>query len=254
METISGNPHQKYILECCVDSVESALQAEKGGADRLELCSNLIIGGTTPTLALFRQIREHTNIRIHVLIRPRFGDFLYTKQELHIIAKEIDMFRKAGAEGIVIGCLTPDGSLDCEAMHFLIDYAGQMTVTLHRAFDMSKDPFQTLELAKELGIHTILTSGCQASCLDGIDLLRQLDEKSNGEITLMAGAGIQESSVRILREKTNLTAFHMSGKSVKNSKMQFRNPNVFMGLPGMSEYEIWETDSNAVSAVRNLLS
>ena len=254
METISGNPHQKYILECCVDSVESALQAEKGGADRLELCSNLIIGGTTPTLALFRQIRDHTNIRIHVLIRPRFGDFLYTKQELHIIAKEIDMFRKAGAEGIVIGCLTPDGSLDCEAMHFLIDYAGQMTVTLHRAFDMSKDPFQTLELAKELGIHTILTSGCQASCLDGIDLLRQLDEKSNGEITLMAGAGIQESSVRILREKTNLTAFHMSGKSVKNSKMQFRNPNVFMGLPGMSEYEIWETDSNAVSAVRKLLS
>ncbi len=111
METISGNPHQKYILECCVDSVESALQAEKGGADRLELCSNLIIGGTTPTLALFRQIREHTNIRIHVLVRPRFGDFLYTKQELHIIAKEIDMFRKAGAEGIVIGCLTPDGSL-----------------------------------------------------------------------------------------------------------------------------------------------
>ncbi len=254
METISGNPHQKYILECCVDSVESALQAEKGGADRLELCSNLIIGGTTPTLALFRQIREHTNIRIHVLVRPRFGDFLYTKQELHIIAKEIDMFRKAGAEGIVIGCLTPDGSLDCEAMHFLIDYAGQMTVTLHRAFDMSKDPFQTLELAKELGIHTILTSGCQASCLDGIDLLRQLDEKSNGEITLMAGADIQESSVRILRKKTNLTAFHMSGKSVKNSKMQFRNPNVFMGLPGMSEYEIWETDSNAVLAVRKLLS
>ncbi len=254
METISGNPHQKYILECCVDSVESALQAEKGGADRLELCSNLIIGGTTPTLALFRQIREHTNIRIHVLVRPRFGDFLYTKQELHIIAKEIDMFRKAGAEGIVIGCLTPDGSLDCEAMHFLIDYAGQMTVTLHRAFDMSKDPFQTLELAKELGIHTILTSGCQASCLDGIDLLRQLDEKSNGEITLRAGAGIQESSVRILRKKTNLTAFHMSGKSVKNSKMQFRNPNVFMGLPGMSEYEIWETDSNAVLAVRKLLS
>ena len=237
-----------------MDSVESALQAEKGGADRLELCSNLIIGGTTPTLALFRQIREHTNIRIHVLVRPRFGDFLYTKQELHIIAKEIDMFRKAGAEGIVIGCLTPDGSLDCEAMHFLIDYAGQMTVTLHRAFDMSKDPFQTLELAKELGIHTILTSGCQASCLDGIDLLRQLDEKSNGEITLMAGAGIQESSVRILRKKTNLTAFHMSGKSVKNSKMQFRNPNVFMGLPGMSEYEIWETDSNAVLAVRKLLS
>ena len=253
METASNHLHQNFLLECCVDSVESALQAEKGGADRLELCSNLIISGTTPTLALFRQIREHTDIRIHVLLRPRFGDFLYTEQELHIIAKEIDMFRRAGAEGIVIGCLRSDGSLNYEAMRFLIDHAGQMSITLHRAFDMCRNPFHTLELARKLGIHTILTSGCQASCLDGIDLLRQLDEKSCGEITIMAGAGVQEATVRILREKTNLTAFHMSGKKIRDSGMQFRNSHVSMGLPGMSEYEIWETDANAVAAVRKLL-
>ena len=231
-------------MECCVDSVESALQAEKGGADRLELCSNLVIGGTTPTLALFRQIREHTNIPIHVLLRPRFGDFLYTDQELGIIAKEIDMFREAGAEGIVIGCLKPDGNLDLEAMRSLIDHSGQMKITLHRAFDMCVNPFQTLELAKSLGIHAILTSGCQPSCLEGIDLIRQLDEKAEGRIAIMAGAGIQENSAKILKEQTK----------IRESGMQFRNPNVAMGLPGMGEYEIWETSADAVAAVRKVLS
>lgn len=248
----SGNT--KYTLECCVDSAESALFAKKGGADRLELCSGLVIGGITPTLALFRQIREQTDIRIHVLLRPRFGDFLYTKQEISIIAKEIELFHTAGAEGIVIGCLNSDGSLDCGAMRFLIDHAGQMSITLHRAFDMCKDPFQTLEKAKELGIHTILTSGCQSSCTEGIDLLRQLDERAEGQITIMAGAGINENAVRLLLEKTNLTAFHMSGKKNKESGMRFRNTNVSMGLPGISEYEIWETDAQAVAAVKQLLS
>lgn len=244
----------KYILECCVDSVESALQAEKGGADRLELCSNLIIGGTTPTLALFQQIREHTNIPVHVLLRPRFGDFLYTDQELCIIAKEIDMFREAGAEGIVIGCLKPDGNLDLEAMRSLIDHSGQMKITLHRAFDMCVNPFHTLELAKSLGIHAILTSGCQPSCLEGIDLIRQLDEKAEGQLAIMAGAGIQVNSAKILKEQTKITSFHMSGKKIRESGMQFRNPNIAMGLPGMGEYEIWETSADAVAAVRRILS
>ena len=249
-----GRNGRKYILECCVDSVESALQAEKGGADRLELCSNLVIGGTTPTLALFRQIREHTDIPVHVLLRPRFGDFLYTDQELCIIAKEIDMFREAGAEGIVIGCLKPDGSLDRDAMSSLIDHSGQMNVTLHRAFDMCVDPFQALELAKLLGIHTVLTSGCQPSCLQGSDLIRQLDIYAEGQITIMAGAGIQENSAKLLKEKTNITAFHMSGKRIRESGMQFRNPSVSMGLPGLGEYEIWETDADAVASVRKVLT
>ena len=245
--------HNGYILECCVDSVESALAAKKGGADRLELCSNLVIGGTSPSLALFQQIRENTNIRIHVLLRPRFGDFLYTSHELSIIEKEIRMFREAGAEGIVIGCLKPDGSLDCEAMSRLIDHAGQMSITLHRAFDMCKDPFRTLDEAQSLGIHTILTSGCQPSCLKGIDLLRQLDERADGKVSIMAGAGINSNAVQLLLKQTKITAFHMSGKKIRESQMQFRNPAVSMGIPGMSEYEIWETDSQEVALVRKLL-
>lgn len=242
-----------YILECCVDSVESALAAKEGGADRLELCSNLIIGGTSPSLALFRQIREHTDIRIHVLLRPRFGDFLYTGHELSIIEKEIRMFREAGAEGIVIGCLKSDGSLDCDAMSRLIDHAGQMSITLHRAFDMCKEPLHALEEAKSLGIHTILTSGCQPSCLEGIDLLGQLSECADGKISIMAGAGINSNAVQTLLEKTSITAFHMSGKKIRESQMQFRNPTVSMGIPGMSEYEIWETDSAEIASVRKLL-
>ena len=124
-----------YLLECCVDSAYSARMAKKGGADRLELCSNLVIGGTTPTLALYEQIRNQTDIRIHVLIRPRFGDFLYSEDETALICKEIDAFRAAGADGVVIGSLSPDGSLCTEQLKRFREHARDMSVTLHRAFD-----------------------------------------------------------------------------------------------------------------------
>lgn len=244
---------KKYILECCVDSVESALAAAEGGADRLELCSNLVIGGTTPTLALFEQIREKTKIRIHALIRPRFGDFLYTEDEAAIICKEIEAFRKAGAEGVVIGSLTKEGALDMEQMKRFMDCAGDLSVTLHRAFDMCKDPFAELERAKELGVHTILTSGQAASCVAGIERMKELCEAAGDKIRILAGAGINEAAVKRLLAETNLTDFHMSGKVVLESGMEYRNPNVSMGLPGMSEYAIWRTDAENVRAVRALL-
>ena len=149
-----------YLLECCVDSAYSARMAKKGGADRLELCSNLVIGGTTPTLALYEQIRPQTDIRIHVLIRPRFGDFLYSEDEAALICKEIDAFRTAGADGVVIGSLSPDGSLCTEQMKRFREHARDMSVTLHRAFDMCRDPFAALEEAISLDIQTILTFPC----------------------------------------------------------------------------------------------
>lgn len=242
-----------YTLECCVDSVESAVQAKKGGADRLELCSNLVIGGTTPTLALFRQIRKTVNIRIHALIRPRFGDFLYSRQELSVIEKEIDMFREAGAEGVVIGCLRPDGSLALEEMKQLMKHAGDMHVTLHRAFDMTSDPLKALEEAVELGIHTILTSGQRATCLEGIDTINELCRRAGNRITILAGAGINASAVEILLKQTPVRAFHMSGKRVLNSAMTYRNPYVSMGIPGMSEYEIWQTDPDEIASVKRLI-
>jgi copper homeostasis protein len=157
---------RKFELEACVDSVESALAAQRGGAARIELCGNLIIGGTTPSPALFQEIREHSDIRAHILIRPRFGDFCYTDYEFQIIRKEVKAFRQLGAEGIVIGILKPDGTLDLDRMRILIEEAGDMSVTLHRAFDVCVDPFETMEQARELGVNIILTSGQKNHCLD----------------------------------------------------------------------------------------
>ena len=242
-----------FLLECATDSVESALAAAKGGADRLELCANLIIGGTTPTLALYDEVRSHSDIPLFILIRPRFGDFLYTDYEANVICREIEMFQKAGAEGVVIGSLNKDGSLNAEHMKRFIDSAKDMSVTLHRAFDMCADPFETLKQAKELGVNTILTSGQAPSSLEGIDLYEKLIEKANGEISILAGGGIKASTIEKLLKQTSLTAFHMSGKIVVESGMEFRNPAVSMGLPGISEYNIWLTDENNVREARRVL-
>ena len=243
----------KFLLECATDSVESALAAAKGGADRLELRANLIIGGTTPTLALYDEVRSHSDIPLFILIRPRFGDFLYTDYEANVICREIEMFQKAGAEGVVIGSLNKDGSLNAEHMKRFIDSAKDMSVTLHRAFDMCADPFETLKQAKKLGVNTILTSGQAPSSLEGIDLYEKLIEKANGEISILAGGGIKASTIEKLLKQTSLTAFHMSGKIVVESGMEFRNPAVSMGLPGISEYNIWLTDENNVREARRVL-
>ena len=243
-----------YTLEVCVDSTASALAAKEGGADRLELCADLIVGGTTPSLALMRQVKETTGLPVRALLRPRFGDFLYSEDEAALICKEIDAFRTAGADGVVIGSLSPDGSLCTEQMKRFREHARDMSVTLHRAFDMCRDPFAALEEAISLDIQTILTSGQAPDCLHGVDLLNKLHQAADGRIHLLAGAGVSAKTVPALLEKTPLTQFHMSGKTIRNSEMVYRNPEVFMGIPGMSEYEIWQTDPDAVAAVRTMLN
>ena len=237
---------KNYILECCVDSVESAINAKSGGASRIELCSNLIIGGTSPDLALVREIRRHTNIRIHALIRPRFGDFFYSKYEMEIMKDQIRSLKEAGVEGVVIGVLDEEGNLNKDAMKELIAEADGLSITLHRAFDMCRDPYQALEDAIELGIHTILTSGQKQSAWEGRDLLADLIEKANGRIDIMAGAGINASAIERLAPITKGTSYHMSGKITLDSQMKYRKEDVSMGLPSLSEYEIWQTSEDAV--------
>ena len=242
-----------YTLECCVDSTQSAICAKEGGADRLELCANLVIGGTTPTLALFEQIRRTVDIRIHVLIRPRFGDFLYSPLEAELICEEISAFRAAGADGVVIGSLLPDGSLNMEQMKRFMDRAEGMSVTLHRAFDVCRDPFGTLEESIALGIDTILTSGQKNSAWDGRGLLARLEKRAGSRIRIMAGAGIEAGIIEGLAAQTGITAFHMSGKTVKDSRMKFRREGVSMGLPGFSEFEIWQTEKEQVRKATEVL-
>lgn len=240
------------ILEVCVDSVESAINAERGGADRLELCGDLIVGGVTPSLTLFECVREKVNVPIHVLLRPRFGDFLYSEEELEILVRQAKLFKDAGADNLVIGCLTKDGCLDMNANARIIEAAGTTPINLHRAFDMCRDMDEALEDAKKLGIVSILTSGGCASALEGLDTLDRL-KRNAGNIDIMAGAGVNPESLRYMKEHSCLTSFHMSGKKGLQSQMEYRNPKVSMGLPSLSEYEIWQTDEETIRKAKMAL-
>lgn len=231
------------LIEGCVDSYASAMAAARGGADRLELCANLSIGGTTPSHALFRQVRRDCGARINVLIRPRFGDFLYTEEELEEMGEEIAAFRNLGAGGVVIGVLTPEGELDTARMARLMERAVGMEVTLHRAFDMTRDPFAALEEAVRLGVTTILTSGQAGSAPAGKELLRELTARAAGRINIMAGAGVNRTNIRMLHEYAGVTSFHTSARrGAVDSGMRYRKEGVSMGLPSLSEYELWRTD------------
>ena len=244
------------LLEICVDSLASARAAIAGGADRLELCSALSIGGLTPYAALLSQIRQESDIAIRCLMRPRAGDFLYTPEEIQMTADQIRTLRSLGANGFVIGCLTPEGMLDKEAMKPLIDAAGGAGLTLHRCIDVSRDLRQTYLDAHALGIDTILTSGGASSCTAGADvigkLLQQRDETAGPEI--LVGAGVKASVITAFRQRfPGIRAFHMSGKTDLESGMRFRREGVPMGIPGFDEWHIQQTDINAVKAARAAL-
>lgn len=241
------------ILECCVDSVASAVNAQKGGATRLELCSNLIIGGTTPTPALLEQVKARVSIPVFPLIRPRFGDFLYTEEEFEVIRRDVELLVKHGADGMVIGALHPDGTLCTRQLSTLLDLCKGLPVTLHRAFDMCQNPFLALEEAKKLGFCAILTSGQKNSCLEGIPLLKELSKQAENSITIMAGSGVNAEVISVLLAETGLTAFHMSGKKNLESGMAYRNPDVFMGAADLSEYEIWQTDTEEIRMAARVL-
>ena len=243
---------EKTVLEVCTDSIESAIAAKKGGADRIELCSNLIIGGTTPDTKMYRIIQNEAGIPARILIRPRFGDFCYSKYEKELILEQIQAFREEGAQGVVIGALLPDGSFDLEFMEECMKAAGNCKVTCHRAFDMCRDPFEALEALINLGVDTLLTSGQEPSALAGANCLEALAAKAEGRIHILAGAGVSDDVIKPLYEK-GIRHFHLSAKIELESAMKYRNTRVSMGLPGMSEYMIWQTDDKKVRSARMVL-
>ena len=241
------------LLEVCVDSLASARAAIAGGADRLELCNALSIGGLTPYTELLRQIREESGIPVRCLMRPRSGDFLYTPEEIRMMAAQIEQLRKAGADGFVIGCLDPEGNLDSRAMAPLLQAAQGCGLTLHRCIDVSRDPIRTYLDAASLGIDTVLTSGAASSCTKGMAVIEQLlalRDSQNGPEVLI-GAGVNAKVIRTFRrELPQSRAFHMSGKMELESGMRFRREGVPMGLPGLDEWHIQQTDPAAVKAAR----
>ena len=244
------------LLEICVDSLASLRAAVRGGADRIELCSALTVGGLTPYEALLRQLREESAIPVRCLMRPRGGDFLYEKEEIEMLRRQILQLKAAGANGFVIGCLTADGDLDEEAMKPLIDACGGSGITLHRCIDVSRDPIETWQKAGELGIDTVLTSGGAGNCLAGMDTigkLLQLRDQVGGPEVLI-GAGVKTSVIRTFRQAyPRAEAFHMSGKCEIESGMRFRRQGVPMGVPGLDEWHIQQTGENAVREARQAL-
>lgn len=239
----------KKILEVCVDSYASAMAAISGGADRLELCSALSVGGLTPSAALLKQIRRVSRIPVRCLMRPRGGDFLYTPEEIGQMAMEMAVLRDAGADGFVIGCLTPDGELDGKAMEPLLKEAAGLGLTLHRCIDVSRSLEETYRAAARLGFDTVLTSGGVGKCVDGMETigrLLHLRDTENGPEVLI-GAGVNADVIAAFRKKfPQSRAFHMSGKTEIESGMRFRREGVPMGLPGLDEWHIPVTQEEAV--------
>ena len=244
------------VLEICVDSLASARAAIQGGADRLELCSALLAGGLTPYTALLRQIKAESDIPVRCLMRPRPGDFLYTKEELAMLEAQILELKEAGADGFVIGCLTAEGDLDLEAMKPLVAACGDSGITLHRCIDVSRDVEKTYREAGELGIDTVLTSGAAASCSLGKETLKNLIALRDtiGGPEILIGAGVKASVIQEFRKEIpGARAFHMSGKMELESSMIFRREGVPMGLPGLDEWHIQQTNPAAVIAARKAM-
>lgn len=247
--------NRKYKIEICANSVESAIEAQRGGAYRVELCAGIPEGGTTPSYGEIKMARELLSIRLHVIIRPRGGDFLYTPLEQSIMLHDIDMARQLGADGVVFGCLTPDGDIDLPLMERLIKASEGMSVTFHRAFDMCRNPRKALEKIIALGCDRILTSGQQATAEKGISLLKELNVQADGRIIIMPGCGVNSDNIRKIAEETGASEFHFSGRSSIESKMNYRNPAVSMGgTVKIEEYSREITDHTKVEkAIGKLL-
>ena len=218
-----------YKFEICANSVASCIAAQEGGADRVELCSGIPEGGTTPSFGMIRKARASIDIGLNVIIRPRGGDFLYSKDELEEMTHDIRIAEELGADGLVFGCLTKEGNIDKKAMSILMEAAGNLPVTFHRAFDHSADPLKALEDIIELGCARILTSGCRPTALEGADLLAQLVEKAGDRIIIMPGCGVNEDNIAEIARLSGAREFHFSAREPVESGMLFRNLDVAMG-------------------------
>jgi len=239
-----------FLVEICVDSVESAIVAEAAGAGRIELCSALAEGGVTPAAGLIEAVRSNTSVRMHVLVRPRSGDFLYSDRDFGVMRRDIDTAGEKGAEGIVTGILMRDGNVDIERTALLAEYAAPMSVTFHRAFDMCRDPMTALEDIISTGAGRILTSGQAKTAIDGSHLIRKLRDASQGRIIIMPGGGIDEYNVALLATTTGATEYHLSGRRQRESLMTFRRKGIYMGDPRLqTEYIIKTADEERIRAV-----
>lgn len=241
----------KYIIEIATSDFETTKSAVDGGADRIELCANLAEGGTTASYGTLRQCRESfTNVQLYPIIRPRGGDFLYSDEEFSIMLRDVELCKELGCDGVVIGMLKANGELDKIRSARLVHAAYPMGVTFHRAFDRCADPFVALEELVEMGCERILTSGQQPTVTEGVSVIKALQEKAEGRITIMPGSGLRKENIRWLAETTGCTEFHSSLRGKQQSSMVFIHP----GFAGSAEsYQNNAIDPEDVRALRAAL-
>lgn len=241
------------VIEVVVYNLESALRAQEGGADRIELCDNPGEGGTTPSQGIIEIVRQNLSIDVYAMIRPRGGDFHYTSYEYHAMKRDITTCQKLSADGVVFGILNVDGTIDKKRCKELIARARPLKVTCHRAFDMTRDPFEALEDCIEAGFDRILTSGQEIQAVKGVPLIKQLVGKAQGRIKIMAGSGVNEGCVREIVEKTGVEEIHFSAITSRPSGMLYRNSRITgMGNEEGSEYKIRTVDPQRVKDTRAL--
>ncbi len=240
-------------IEVVVYNIESALRAQEGGADRIELCDNPGEGGTTPSYGTIEAVRQNVNMDLYVMIRPRGGDFLYSNYEFHSMKRDIHQCQKISVDGVVFGILNEEGVIDKKRCKELIDKAKPLKVTCHRAFDMARDPFEALEDCIEAGFDRILTSGGQLQALEGADLIGQLIKKANGRIAIMPGSGVNENTVEEIIKKSGAKEIHFSATAFRESGMKFKNQNIAgMGSLEGSEFKLRTVDAARVKIMRQL--
>lgn len=240
-----------YTIEIATSDFLTTKSAVEGGADRIELCANLTEGGTTPSYAHIKKCRESFDIALFPIIRPRGGDFLYAKDEFEIMKNDIKLCNEIGCEGIVIGLLNMDGTIDMTRTSELIELAYPMDVTFHRAFDRCKDPFIALEELIEIGCQRILTSGQKPTVSEGVDLIAELNKKADDRIIIMPGSGVRKENIKMLAEKTGCIEFHSSLRGKAKSPMQFIHPAFANSEESYSNNAI---SPDEVRALRNALN
>ncbi len=219
----------RILFEACTGSAEDAIAAQKGGADRVELCANLLEGGTTPSAGTIRLARRHLDIGLQVMIRPRGGDFCYTDVEFEVMKLDIETAKQLGADGVVLGILTPDGAVDKARTAELIALARPLNVTFHRAFDMARDPYEALEDLIGLEVDRVLTSGREISALEGLDLLADLVQQAGDRIIIMPGGGIHERNFQKILAGSGAKEIHVAAMTTLASPMTYRHDRCFMG-------------------------
>ncbi len=241
------------MLEICAADIESVLAAQRGGADRVELCSALGEGGTTPSAGLISETLRSTDLKVHVLIRPRSGDFIYSESEVRTMISDIRIATELGAHGIVIGALDKFGNIDPDICRRLIDAGQGLSVTFHRAFDMCADKISALEQIIEFGCNRILTSGGASTAYEGRDIIRKLYELADGRISIMAGCGVTPSNADAIMSYTGIKELHASARETIGSTSVFRHKGVNMGNPDNDEYSRSATSERIVRELSNII-